>query len=722
MQLSRFVSRSALLLTAAALPVPAFAALTWNSAGLTDNWSTAVANPNWLPGNVVWAQNEDAIFSGTAETVSVTTANTFNDITFDVTGFIIANGAGSLTLANDFASTVTVTNAADTATLAESLANNGITASSLTKAGPGTLILGGTTASTYTGQTLVTAGTLRAASATALGAGGAGAETIVSSGATFDAGAQALTNTEIFRIAGTGVGGAGALVNTGADQQNAFNRVELTADSTVGGSGRFDLRPGTTPTLDLAGFTLTKTGANQVSVVGGNITAGNITIDAGTFGIETTTTATGSGTITINSSGSLGLWANTAASVTRAIVSNNGTIRNLGSSSTINSNITINGGTTITTATTQTQTLAGNITGTGPLAINGPGAAALTGTNSYTGGTTVTDARLQIGTNIAGVPDGTITVNGDGTVNDGQFYMAGAATLPATRDFIISGRGGNAVDTTQRGALRVEAGAIIDGNIALAANAAIGSNSGTGTLNGIISGGFELTKVDPQTLVLAGANSYTGATTINAGTLTLDYSPQDNSKLSDSAPLIFNNGTLSLVDGTHAETVLSTTLSANAVAAITSPSGTATINLGAITRGANARLNLSGDFIALTSSGTVGQPFGAWMTIGNTSLATKDGGNFIVSVTPDDVTTIAGPGNTLTDGMGQVRLIDGAGTVLLGGIAGDTIDANTITRSVAGLATIDTAGKTLRLGSRERSSRAPARAASPSAPPRIPAC
>jgi hypothetical protein len=98
--------------------------LTWNSAGLTDNWSTAAGNENWLPGGLVWTNNDNAIFdlsSGLAESINVTVANTvFDNMRFDVTGFTIGSGgAGSLLLGNDLASTITVTNGADTATINE---------------------------------------------------------------------------------------------------------------------------------------------------------------------------------------------------------------------------------------------------------------------------------------------------------------------------------------------------------------------------------------------------------------------------------------------------------------------------------------------------------------------------------------------------------------------------------------------------------------------------
>ncbi|MGC4005994.1 MAG: hypothetical protein QM811_23890 [Pirellulales bacterium] len=81
--------------------------------------------------------------------------------------------------------------------------------------GSGTLTLGG--ANTFTGQLLIGSGTtVKANVAGALGASGAGNETVVQSGGTFDVNGQALTTTEVVNIAGVGVGGLGALVNTGA--------------------------------------------------------------------------------------------------------------------------------------------------------------------------------------------------------------------------------------------------------------------------------------------------------------------------------------------------------------------------------------------------------------------------------------------------------------------------------------------------------------------------
>src|SRR5215210_7319932 len=72
------------------------ASLTWNSAGPNNNWSTSAGNTNWLPGPTVWVQNSDAVFDSGAESVDVTTTNSFNNITFGITGFTVTNGTGNL--------------------------------------------------------------------------------------------------------------------------------------------------------------------------------------------------------------------------------------------------------------------------------------------------------------------------------------------------------------------------------------------------------------------------------------------------------------------------------------------------------------------------------------------------------------------------------------------------------------------------------------------------
>src|SRR5207244_2546117 len=208
-----------------------------------------------------------------------------------------------------------------------------------------------------------------------------------------------------FSIAGAGPDGSGALVNNGGPQQfNAFQQVILTGDATIGGSntgttttGRLDLR-NNTPQLDLAGFTLTKTGNNQFSLVGVNVTDGNIVVNNGTLGIEATTT------IADNASGK-SIAYNASAGVTTTAwfyhaggttigggtlqVGAGGTSGTLGAGSvTNNANLAFN--------RTDALAVANNISGSGNLFQNGTGTTTLSGGLSYSGTTNINAGALQL--------------------------------------------------------------------------------------------------------------------------------------------------------------------------------------------------------------------------------------------------------------------------------------------------------------------------------------
>jgi autotransporter-associated beta strand protein len=169
----------------------------------------------------------------------------------------------------------------------------------LTKTGAG-LFRSSNNAHTYTGGTIVSEGTLQLGVNNALAAG----PVTVQSGATLDLNTLALTGKPgyVIRIAGTGVGGNGALVHNGAAQLNiGLTNLVLDANASVGGVGRFDMRPisGGFPFIDLAGNTLTKVGGNvfflqELSA----ITDGNIFIQAGILGLNGVP-LTGNGLVTV---------------------------------------------------------------------------------------------------------------------------------------------------------------------------------------------------------------------------------------------------------------------------------------------------------------------------------------------------------------------------------------------------------------------------------------
>src|SRR5204863_1081851 len=104
---------------------------------------------------------------------------------------------------------------------------------SLTKSGTGTLTI--TNANDFTGPVTINGGTLRAANSSALGLTNNG--TIVAAGGTLDLfGTSLFTPGEFVTISGAGASGAGAIINSAADQNNGLRYVSLAADAAIGSS------------------------------------------------------------------------------------------------------------------------------------------------------------------------------------------------------------------------------------------------------------------------------------------------------------------------------------------------------------------------------------------------------------------------------------------------------------------------------------------------------
>jgi autotransporter-associated beta strand protein len=181
----------------------------------------------------------------------------------------------------------------------------------VTQNGPGTVTLSGN--STFTGPTVVAQGVLKEGSGTAFGT--ADSNTTVNAGATLDINGQNLTGEPVV-ASGDGVGGNGAIINSGSEQLNALRTVTLAGDVTFGGTSRWDIRnTGGAAGLSTMGnaYKLTKVGTNQVSLVGvTNVDAalGDIEIREGTFSVQTTTGQLGNpnSTLTVHGGATLGLF------------------------------------------------------------------------------------------------------------------------------------------------------------------------------------------------------------------------------------------------------------------------------------------------------------------------------------------------------------------------------------------------------------------------------
>jgi autotransporter-associated beta strand protein len=161
----------------------------------------------------------------------------------------------------------------------------------------------------------------------------------------------------------------------------------------------------------------------------------------------------------------------------------------------------------------QAISIAGNIGGPGGLTKNGAGTLTLTGTNNYLGATTLTGGTLSVGAvNNLGNAASNLVFNG------GTLQISNTTNLP---NFSTLGR-----------------------TVSFTSGQTVGLDvtSGTFTVDQVLNQGIGgLTKAGAGTLIFNQANTYTGATTVSAGTLQLD----DGGVISP-APLFLNGGTFAV--------------------------------------------------------------------------------------------------------------------------------------------------------------------------------
>ena len=302
-------------------------------------------------------------------------------------------------------------------------------AGTITQNSPRILTLSGE--NIFTGPVVVAQGTLRPGSASALGT--ADGNTTVSDGTTLDVNGQNLT-TEPVIASGDGLGGNGAIVNNGPAQLNALRQVTLAGNTTFGGTERWDIRnAGGAASLNSGGasFKITKTGPNQVSLVGVNVDLGlgDIDIQQGIFGVQTTTSQLGDpfATITVHNGATLNLFNLTATPLQKVIALQDGaTVWNENGASTISGAITLQGNTTFNVASAGTApslTVSSPIEGPGGLAKIGNGPLVLNGGNTYTGPTVVSNGTLVV--------DGSISASAV-AVYGGSLSGIGSITAPVT--------------------------------------------------------------------------------------------------------------------------------------------------------------------------------------------------------------------------------------------------------------------------------------------------
>ena len=316
--------------------------------------------------------------------------------------------------------------------------------------------------------------------------------------------------------------------------------------------------------VTMAGLQFVTTGYQITTSNGSTITAASGTILEANSGVIGTIGAgiVGAGDVTKTSPGTVILTAANTYSGGTTISAGILQLGNGGNSGSVTGPITDNGQLSLDRSDTGL-TSSGAISGTGTLVQMGTGTSILTGTNTYSGGTTIsagtlqlgnggitgsivgnvidngvlqfnrTDAGLNLGGNINGtgsvvqagtgttILSGTNTYSGLTTVSAGTLQAGSLSALSATSDFtVVTGATVNLNGFSS--AIGSLAGNGTVTNSGAAAILSAGGDNATSVFSGTLQNGpgaLGLTKTGTGTLTLSGTNTYSGPTTVSAGTL-----------------------------------------------------------------------------------------------------------------------------------------------------------------------------------------------------------
>ena len=437
--------------------------------GGTGVWDTA--SSSWASGSAggalsTWtntAVNTDsAQLAGTAGTLTLNTSSTHinvNNLTFGTTGYSIAGPASGTAKLNLAGTTPTI----DTGTVSATISAGLIGSAGLTKNGTGTLTLSGT--NTYTGKTIIAAGTVSinnigsvGAVSSALGAPNDAASGTIDLGGTLIYTGGTKTSDRVFNLTASGTirnDSASALTLTGGIT-GADRKINFRGTGGITETGLIATGTGQLYRTEYGTLTLT----NAANSFSGSVTVAQGTVSVNSISNGGTPSALGQGTSII-----LGQTSNGGF----------GTLRFTGASSgssdrtiTINttSGTTGHGGLIENTITGQTLTLTGAIgtggAGTAPrLELLGAGNGALNG--------------VVGGTDLGIIKSG----SGTWTLSNANTYSGGTVVKNSGTLRVANGSG----SATGTGLVSIEAGATLAGSgiIAGAVNVSTGAFIKPGT-------------------------------------------------------------------------------------------------------------------------------------------------------------------------------------------------------------------------------------------------
>lgn len=458
-------------------------------------------------------------------------------------GGLTKNGAGQLTLG-----------AANTYVGGTTLNGGALTLGNASALGTGDLSVGGTSSLSGTSALSVNNGIVLAADLTVTGsealtlsgniggAGGlikAGAATLTLSGANSQLGATALNAGTLVlgSNTGLGLGALNAAAGTTLDASTSVslgNQVNIAGALTVAGSASIAL----TGTVNGAG-SLTKSGSAALTLNGANGYSGGTTLNAGTL-VLGHVGALGSGALTVDG----------------------GVVQTSVNGLTLNNLVSLGAG-GLRVYGSNDMSLSSAVSGAGELTMGGTGRLTLGTANTYAGGTTLNDGTLILG-DASALGTGALTVDGDSALSTTGALSVGndldllanltvTGSQPLTLGGDIGGTGGlikSGAETltlsganTYSGGTTISAGTLQGNTASLTGNIANGGllvfdQATTGTYAGVLSGGGVLSKTGGGNLILSGVSTFSGPTSVEGGTLSV------NGSLADSTITVQSGGAL----------------------------------------------------------------------------------------------------------------------------------------------------------------------------------
>jgi fibronectin-binding autotransporter adhesin len=550
------------------------ATYSWTNGSGNRTWDTSLLNWTLGSGNVAWVASNDAVFGSTgAGTVTVSGSQSVTSLAITGTGFTLSGGTIGL------ASATTSFTATQSGTISSVLAGE----SSLLSNGTATLVLTGS--NTFTGSTLVNAGTLRIAGPT----GRLGATTAVSvsggtlingdataatnngisnrinssasltlggsaGGGTYTQVAPAASNTHSQSFTGLALGpGVNVISPSGATGTNSLTFTGAAASAyTRSPGGTLNIIPQAGASIAFSNLPSTAAGSGADAILPGAAINGNDFVGFSGSGPYTTGTATYFDTST--TTWTAGKNMNVTGSVTPGVATNVNSIRfNSATPYTVTltgSNV-IGSGNILVTAAATTASSATITGGTITSAAMSGTVAELTifdrrgvdmrsGVQFVIGSALVDNGSTPLAVTVAGKADGT---SGQFNNNTGLVSLAGANTFSGGLSLVSGGvivAGDSALGTAPAtpttnvrvsgiSALRVTTTGTLNANRTIELNngylTVYPTTTGTLTIPGQIIGTGTLTNYTNLTqgvLVLSGSNTFSGRLSIGSNNIRAD--------------------------------------------------------------------------------------------------------------------------------------------------------------------------------------------------------